>query len=219
MNKITLLQYIFSSKQITSKYIAQYFIENKIFLFLSTLLFLIIIVSLTNFNNNKLINVSALYKSTFNIDILKPKFREVLKNEDRLILFSNRYRENIVSNFLDIFFEESKYELVSEDDKNFKSTFYFVMKHNSQNIFNINKKNIALNIKRKIENDFQEAIEINASRYDYSSDISVDQLRKAFSIKNVEVNYTPIGIHINLFTNFFLSLFFAILLMSIFRKK
>ena len=219
MKKITLLQFIFSSRQITFKYIAQYFSENKIFFFFSTLLSLIILISITSFNNNKLINASVFYKSSFNIDILQPKFREVLKNEDGLIKFSNRYRKNILSDFLNIFFKEDKYEFVKKNNKNSDSTFFLVMQYNSKNIFNNNKKKIAFNIEEKIKNDFETAIKFNISRYDYSSDINVDQLKKAFSVKRVEVNYAPIGIHINFFTNFLLSLFFAILLMSVFRKK
>ena len=219
MKKITLIQFILSSRQITFKHIAQYFSENKIFLFFSTLLSLIILISITSFNNNKLINASVFYKSSFNIDILQPKFREVLKNENRLINFSNRYRENLLSDFLDIFFKDGEYKFVKEKDKNSKSTFFLVMKDNSKNIFINNKKKIAFNIEEKIKNDFETAIKLNTSRYDYSSDINVDQLRKAFIIKRVEVNYVPIGIHYNFFTNFLLSLFFAILLMSVFRKK
>tara|TARA_B100000767_G_C19747885_1_gene529384 strand:+ start:202 stop:861 length:660 start_codon:yes stop_codon:yes gene_type:complete len=219
MKKITLLQFIFSSRQITFKHIAQYFFENKIFLFFSTLLSLIIIISITSFNNNKLINAFAFYESSFNIEILQPKFREVLKNEDHLISFSNRYRENILLDFLDIFFKEGKYKFVEENDKNSISTFFLVMKDNSKNILNSNKKKIAFNIEEKIKNDFETAIKLNVSRYDYSNDINVDQLRKAFSVKRVEVYYVPIGIYNNFFTNFLLSLFFAILLMSVFRKK
>ena len=219
MKKITLIQFILSSRQITFKHIAQYFSENKIFLFFSTLLSLIILISITSFNNNKLINASVFYKSSFNIDILQPKFREVLKNENRLINFSNRYRENLLSDFLDIFFKDGEYKFVKEKDKNSKSTFFLVMKDNSKNIFINNKKKIAFNIEEKIKNDFETAIKLNTSRYDYSSDINIDQLRKAFSVKRVEVNYVPIGLHNNFFTNFLLSLFFAILLMSVFRKK
>ena len=219
MKKITLIQFILSSRQITFKDIAQYFIVNKIFLFFSTLLSLIILISITSFNNNKIITASALYESSFNIDILQPKFREVLKNEDRLISFSIRYREHILSDFLDIFFKEEEYLFMEENDKNSKSTFLFVMKDNSKNIFNNNKKKKLLILEKKIKNDFETAIKLNTSRYDYSSDINVDQLRKAFSVKRVKVNYVPIGIHNNFFTNFLLSLFFAILLMSVFRKK
>ena len=219
MQKKSLLQYILSDNRIKFTTFAWYFYRNKIFLFFLTITFFMILSASTLYKVNMKVNISLQYKESFNIELLAPKFRNVLDNEKKLNAFSDRYKNNVIKGFMIDFFKMDKYEFINKEDRKDLNTLIIEMYVYDEKIFNSNKDKIILELTKMIKDKFEEVIETNVVRYNYSNDINIGELRKSFKVKNIEAEYQKIGIHPNFFPNFLLSVMFAVVLVSVRRQK
>ena len=166
------------------------------------------------------VKISLQYEESFNIELLAPKFRNVLDNEKKLNAFSVRYKNNVINGFKsDFFLKIDKYEFLNIRDQADLNTLYIEMYVYDETIFNNNKDKIILELKKMVKDKFEEIIETNVLRYNYSNDIDISELRKAFKVENVEAQYQKTGILRDYLTNFLLSVMFAVLLVSVRRQK
>ena len=220
MQKKSLLQYILSDNQIKFTTFVWYFSKNKNFLFFSTLTFFMILSIFLFYKDNMKVKISLQYEESFNIQLLAPKFRNVLDNEKKLNAFSDRYKKNVINGFKsDFFLKMDKYGLLKIEDQADLNTLYIEMYVYDETIFNNNKDKIIPELKKMVKDKFEEVIETNALRYNYSNDIDISELRKAFKVENVEAQYQKTGILRGYLTNFLLSVMFAVLLVSVRRQK
>ncbi len=220
MQKKSLLQYILSDNQIKFTTFVWYFSKNKNFLFFSTLTFFIILSIFLFYKDNMKVKISLQYEESFNIELLAPKFRNVLDNENKLNAFSDRYKNNVINGFKrDFFLKMDKYELLNIKDEADLNTLYIEMYVYDETIFNNNKDKIIPELKKMVKDKFEEVIETNALRYNYSNDIDISELRKAFKVENIEAQYQKTVILRDYLTNFLLSVMFAVLLVSVRRQK